>query len=136
MSLDSLKENKTWDLVEPSHDKKLVSNRWVLRIKKNPDGSVDCNKARLVARGFDQVVLTSKTFSPVVRFDSIRVLITISVVAQKSLYMQQFDIKTAFLYGELQGEVFMSQPLGFSDGTDRVCKLNASVYGLKQAHEV
>jgi hypothetical protein len=75
--------------------------------------------------GYDQ------TFSPVVRNTTIRTLL--SVAASEKMHLMQFDVSTAFMYGNLQEEIYMKQPEGFSDGTAKVCKLNKSLYGLKQA---
>jgi hypothetical protein len=90
-------------------------------------------KARLVAKGYSQKadIDYTETFSPVIRFDTIRVML--SVAAKEKLHLAQFDIKTAFLYGELEETIYMRQPEGFEDGTARVCKLNKSLYGLKQS---
>ena len=87
-------------------------------------------KARLVARGFKTTsgVNYLETFT---RFDSVRIIL--SVAASKNLHLRQFDVKTAFLYEDLEENIFMEQPLGFEDGNPKVCKLNRSHYGLKQA---
>lgn len=87
----------------------------------------------MVARGFNQEygVDYDETFSPVVRFTSIRLIL--SIAAQQNFKVKQFYIKTAFLYGELEEEVFMKQPVGFDDGSGKVCRLIKSIYGLKQA---
>ena len=87
----------------------------------------------MVARGFTQEYGFDyeETFSPVVRFSSIRIML--AVAAQRKMRLKQFDVKTAFLNGDLKEEIFMKQPIGFSDGTDRVCKLQRSLYGLKQS---
>lgn len=131
--IDSLVKSGTWVLVEAPKDQKIVDNRWVFRIKRNPDNSVDRYKARLVARGFSQTygVDYTETFSPVVKFVSIRCLLAIA--AERKMFIKQFDVKTAFLYGELVESVYMKQPIGFTDKTNRVCKLVKSLYGLKQA---
>jgi hypothetical protein len=72
-----------------------------------------------------------QTFSPVARASTIRTLL--SIAASENLSMIQFDVSTAFLYGELEEEIYMNEPQGYEDGTDRVCKLRKSLYGLKQA---
>lgn len=127
----SLIRNNTWQLVEKPPGVKIVDNKWVYKVKRENDTLRF--KARLVARGFTQEygINYYETFSPVVRFTSIRSILAIS--AQKGLLLKQFDVKTAFLHGDLKELVYMRQPIGFEDGTNRICKLNKSLYGLKQA---
>lgn len=129
----SLQQNRTWALVDLPPGKKVIDNRWVFKVKMNTDGSVDRYKARLVIRGFTQEygVDYSETFSPVVKFTSIRTILAIA--AQRNLKLRQFDVKTAFLYGELEEDVYMTQPIGYDNGSGKVCKLLKSLYGLKQA---
>ena len=131
--MSSLEENNVWKLVQLPPDRKAIDNRWVFRIKQSTDGSVDRYKARLVAKGYSQRagIDFDETFSPVARFDTVRSVL--SVAATESMYLAQFDVKTAFLYGTLEEEIYMKQPEGFDDGTDRVCKLERSLYGLKQS---
>lgn len=131
--MQSLQENQTWKLVQLPPGKRLVDNRWVLRIKTKADGSVDRFKARLVAKSYMQKPGTDydEIFSPVARFDTVRTII--SVAANERMHLAQFDVKTAFLYGKLEEEVVMKQPDGYDDGTGRVCLLIKSLYGLKQA---
>lgn len=104
----------------------------MFKVKRNPSGEVS-NKARLVVRGFNQKpgVDFQETFSPVVRFDTLRSVL--SVAASENLHLAQFDVKTAFLNGHLFEDIYMTQSEGFSDSTDRVCKLLRSIYGLKQS---
>lgn len=130
---ESLIKNNTWKLVDRPNGQSIVSNRWIFKIKRKSDDSIDRFKARLVARGFTQEygVDYDETFSPVVRFTSIRVILAIA--ANRKMKLRQFDVKTAFLNGELDETVYMEQPVGFNDGTGRVCKLEKSLYGLKQA---
>lgn len=129
----SLIKNKTWTLVDLPAGEKVIDNRWVYKVKINPDESLERFKARLVAKGFTQKygINYTETFSPVVRFTSIRSIL--AVAAKNKMTLKQFDIKTAFLNGELEDNIFMKQPIGFSDGTNKVCKLLKSLYGLKQA---
>lgn len=129
----SLQKNETWLLVDHQVGQKIIDNKWVFKIKENPDGSVDRYKARLVVRGFSQQqgIDYEETFSPVARYGSIRTVLALA--AARKLKIKQFDIKTAFLYGELNEDVFMKQPTGFDDGSNKVCKLRKSLYGLKQA---
>lgn len=128
---DALVKNNTWTLVERPTDQKIVDNKWVYKVKA--ENKNVRYKARLVARGFTQEygVNYFETFSPVVRFTSIRLILALA--AQRKMSIRQFDVKTAFLNGILKERVFMEQPIGFQDGTNRVCQLNKSLYGLKQA---
>lgn len=130
---DSLVQNETWILVEKPVNQRVIDNKWVFKVKKNPDETIERYKARLVGRGFTQEygIDYLETFSPVVRFDSLRAIL--ALVAENGWYMKQFDVKTAFLNGELEEDVYMRQPVGFDDGSGRVCKLQKSLYGLKQA---
>ncbi len=131
--IKSLAENNTWQLVTKPEGRKVIDSKWVYKVKVNTDGTVDKFKARLVAKGYEQKagVDYTETFSPVARYDTIRAVF--SVIASENLHVSQFDVKTAFLYGELQEEIFMRQPDGYDDSTERVCKLNRSLYGLKQS---
>ena len=133
--MDSLHLNDVWDLVKLPKDRKAVGSKWVFKLKVGPDGLVERHKARLVAQGFSQKqgLDYDETFSPVVRFESLRTVIALAV--QNSMKMHQMDVTTAFLNGELQEEVYMKQPEGFvSEGQeDLVCKLKQSIYGLKQS---
>jgi hypothetical protein len=131
--MSSLRENDTWELVNLPPGCKAIENRWVFQIKQLPDGSQGRYKARLVAKGYSQRagIDYSETFCPVARFDTIRSVL--SVAASEKLHIAQFDVKTAFLYGLLDEELYMLQPEGFDDGTNRVCKLKRSLYGLRQS---
>ena len=131
--LESLIENDVFDLVQRPQKRPIVRNRWVLKTKLHPDGSLDKYKARLVAKGFTQRqgVDFEETFSPVVRYESVRMFL--SIVAAENLDLIQFDVKTAFLHGDLEEQIFMEQPEQFEDGTDRVWLLKKGLYGLKQS---
>lgn len=91
------------------------------------------HKARLVAKGFSQRAGIDYTdvYAPVVRYESVRILM--AVTAANKLHLRQFDVKTAFLHGDLDEEIYMDQPAGFDDGSGRVCRLLKGIYGLKQA---
>ena len=131
----SLVENETWELVPPPTDKNIVGSRWVLRIKRGEDGAMGRFKARLVAQSYSQIKGTDydKVFSPVARHTSLRSLLALANA--HDLEIHQMDVKTAFLNGTLDCEIFMSQPEGFVDPKkpDYVCKLKKSIYGLKQS---
>ena len=98
-------------------------------------GNIDRHKARLVAKGFTQRVGIdyTETFSPISKKDSLRIIMTL--VARFDFDLHQMDVKMTFLNGNLEEEVYMIQPEGFSsnEGEHLVCKLNKSIYGLKQA---
>lgn len=130
---ESLVKNNTWVLVNRPENQQIIDNKWVFKIKEKPNGQIERFKARLVARGFTQThgVDYFETFSPVVKFTSVRTILALA--AFQNMQLLQFDIKTAFLNGELNETVFMKQPVGYNDGTDKVCKLVKSLYGLKQA---
>lgn len=131
--LKSLMKNKTWELVNLPPNRHAIKNKWVYRIKTNSDGSISRYKARLVVKGYLQKadIDYGETFSPIARFESIRTLMSIACANNYKIY--QFDIKTAFLYGDLKEIMYMEQPEGYSDGSNKVCKLLKSLYGLKQA---
>ena len=133
--MKSLEENDVWELTELPKGKKSVGSKWVYKAKIGVDGSVKRYKARLVAQGFTQKFGTDydETFCPVVRMESLRALIALSV--QFGLQLHQVDVTTAFLNGELEEEVYMQQPKGFvHEGEEHlVCKLRKSIYGLKQS---
>ena len=115
---------------------KSIGCKWVLKKKLKPDGTIDKYKARLVAKGFKQKenIDFFDTFSPVTRITSIQVLISLAFI--HNLLIHQMDVKTAFLNGELDEEIYMDQPEGFvvHGQEHKVCKLVKSLYGLKQAH--
>lgn len=126
-----LEESSTWKLVDLLTDCKPISNRWVYRIKRNSKGKIDRYKARLVIRGFSQRkgIDYEETFSPVARLDTMRM--NLSIAASERLNLAQFDVKTAFLNSIIKEDIYMEQSQGYEDGTDRVCKLQKSLYGLK-----
>lgn len=129
----SLIENKTWTLVDLPVGRKAIANKWVFKRKIGSDGRIDRYKARLVVKGCSQRegIDYAETFSPVVRYTSIRFLL--AAAAKLELDIDQMDVVTAFLQGDLKEEVYMQQPVGLEDGSARVCRLQKSLYGLKQA---
>jgi hypothetical protein len=134
----SIIKNNVWDIVSRPKDKSMVSSKWIYKIKHAADGSVEKFKARFVARGFTQKegINYEETFSPVVRYTSIQAIISLASVLGWKLH--QMDVKTTFLNGKIEQEVFVEQPDGFvlhNKGT-HVCKLRKALYGLKQAPKV
>ena len=133
--MKSLEENDVWELVQLPEGRKALGSKWVYKVKTDENGSIERYKARLVAQGFSQKYGTDydQTFCPVVRLESFRTLVALSV--QHGLKIHQIDVTTAFLNGELEEEVYMKQPPGFSaEGQENlVCKLKKSIYGLKQS---
>ncbi|KAM1470398.1 hypothetical protein ACFX11_041122 [Malus domestica] len=133
--LQMIEKNGTWELVDRPSDKQVIGVKWVFKTKLNLDGSVQKNKARLVAKGYVQKpgIDYNETFAPVARLDTIRTLIALA--AQRSWKLYQLDVKSAFLNGELQEEVYVDQPEGFvvNGREDKVYKLHKALYGLKQA---
>ncbi|KAK0600749.1 hypothetical protein LWI29_018076 [Acer saccharum] len=131
--MDSMKSNHVWDLVDLPPGRNAIGNKWVLRIKQKADGIVERYKACLVAKGYTQQegIDYEETFSHVVRFASICLIL--AIVAHMDLELHQMDVKTAFLNGELDEEIYMEQPVNFiSKGQERkVCKLKRSIYGSK-----
>ena len=133
--MESLWSNDVWELVEPPSNQRVVGSKWVFKRKVNEDGTIERYKARLVAQGHTQKfgLDYEETFSPVVRFESIRSVAALA--AEHQLKLHQMDVSTAFLHGELAEEVYMRQPEGFIEhGKDNfVCRLKRSIYGLKQS---
>ncbi|CAL2229031.1 unnamed protein product [Prunus armeniaca] len=128
-------KNGTWMLVDKPTEKPVIGVKWVYKIKLNLDGIVLKNKARLVAKGYAQNpgLDYNETYAPVTRLDTIRTLITLA--AQKSWKLYQLDVKSAFLNGVLQEEVYVEQPKGFvvKGKEEKVYNLHKALYGLKQA---
>ena len=131
--MDSLMQNHTWDLVDLPEGKNVVGSRWVFKEKRGADGNIDRYKARLVAQGYSQKqgVDFEETFAPVAKYNSIRTVLAIA--NELNLDVHQMDVKTAFLNGDLDAEIYMKQPEGFINDPTKVCKLRKSIYGLKQA---
>ncbi|KAK2353501.1 putative mitochondrial protein [Trifolium repens] len=133
--LKSIEKNKTWDLCELPSDKKAIGVKWVYKVKQNPEGKVIKYKARLVAKGFlqKQGLDYDEVFSPVARHETIRLVIALACSRRWPLF--HLDVKSAFLNGPLEEDVYVKQPPGFElkGKEDKVLKLNKALYGLKQA---
>nr|CAE04585.2 OSJNBb0006N15.2 [Oryza sativa Japonica Group] len=133
--LENFERNKVWTLVEPASGHNIIGIKWVFKNKQNEDGLIVRNKARLVAQGFTQVegLDFDETFAPVARIEAIRLLLAFA--ASKGFKLYQMDVKSAFLNGFIQEEVYVKQPPGFEnpDFPNHVFKLSKALYGLKQA---
>jgi hypothetical protein len=133
--MESILHNHTWELVDLPPGHKPLGCRWIFKKKLKVDGSVDKYKAKLVIKGYRQKegVDFFDTYSPVTRITSIRMLIAFASI--NNLEIHQMDVKTAFLNGDLDEEIYMEQPEGFvAPGNEKkVCRLVKSLYGLKQA---
>ena len=108
--LDMIEKHQTWELTEKPKDKNVIGVKWVYRTKLNADGSVNKHKARLVVKGYAQMfgVDFSETFSLVARLDTIRLLLALAT--QKDWIIHHMDVKSAFLNGHLEEEIFVEQP--------------------------
>ena len=128
--MQSMYDNQVWTLVDLPEGGKTIGCKWIFKLKA---GGIF--KARLVAKGFRQThgIDYDETFSPVVMLKSIRILLAIAAYYDYEIW--QIDVKTAFLNGNLLEDVYMTQPEGFVDPKhpNKVCKLQRSIYGLKQA---
>lgn len=132
--IQSIVKNGTWELVDLPRGAKAIGLKWVFKLKRNADGSINKYKARLVAKGYVQEygVDFDEVFAPVSRMETIRLLI--SLAATRGWEIHHLDVKTAFLHGELKETVYVTQPEGFIvNGSEaKVYKLKKALYGLRQ----
>ncbi|CAL8097233.1 unnamed protein product [Prunus armeniaca] len=133
--LNQFERNDVWYLVPRPKDSNVIGTKWIFRNKTDEKGQIMRNKTRLVAQGYSQIegLDFDETFAPVARLESVRLLLSIACYLQFKLY--QMDVKSAFLNGVLQKEVYVEQPAGFQDPIhpNHVYRLKKALYGLKQA---
>ena len=132
--LTALELNNTWVISDLPPGKIPIDCKYVYKVKCNSDGTVERLKARLVAKGYTQQegIDYHETFSPVAKMVTVRSLLSIAAV--RGWQLHQFDVNNAFLHGDLEEEIYMQQPPGYNKRRpDQVCKLQKSLYGLKQA---
>eukprot|EP00253_Pinus_taeda_P025598 PITA_25598 len=133
--LEQIERNNIWELVPRPKDKNVIGTKWVFKNKLNENGEVIRNKARLVCKGYAQQeeIDFEETFAPVARLEAIRMFLALSSFQNFKVF--QMDVKSAFLNGDLEEEVYIEQPDGFILGNDPnlVCRLKKAFYGLKQA---
>ena len=126
------RNNDTWELVPRPKEKNVIGTKWVFRNKLNEDGKVTRSKARLVCKGYAQVegIDFEETYAPVARMESIRMIL--AYASSKNIKVYQMDVKSTFLNGELEEDVYIEQPKGFAEKGDDVCRLRKALYGLNQ----
>ncbi|GJR69188.1 retrotransposon protein, putative, ty1-copia subclass [Tanacetum coccineum] len=133
--MQSIKDNQVWILVELPPNGRTVGSKWLFKKKTNMDGNIHTFKARMVAKGYTQTydVDYGETFSPVADIRALRILLAITLFYDYEIW--KMDAKTAFLNVNPSEDVYMVQPEGFVDPKhpNKVCKLQCSIYGLKQA---
>ncbi|CAI7837206.1 unnamed protein product, partial [Closterium sp. NIES-53] len=133
--LEALKERNTWKVVPigVARNKKVLTGKWVFRVKTKADGTIDKFKVRWVIRGFDQEHGRdfTETFAPVSRHTSLR--IPLAVAAMKKKKLRQIDVANAFLYAPVDAETFVELPHCSHGEPNQVCQLQKSLYGIKQA---
>ncbi|CAI7932488.1 unnamed protein product [Closterium sp. NIES-54] len=133
--LKALESRDTWVLVDCAAVKgrRVLSGKWVFRLKTNADGTIERFKERWVVRGYDQRqgIDFDQTFTPVSRHTSVRILLAIA--AAKHLSLWQVDVKNTFLYAQVDATIFVEQLHTYGEGNPRVCQLKKSLYGIKQA---
>jgi hypothetical protein len=132
---DSIVKKSAWEIVPRQVDKSVVGLRWIYKVKQVADGSLEKYKARFLDWGLSQIegIDCDETFSPVARYSSIRSILALS--AHMGWCIHQMDVKTMFLNGIIEEEVYIEKPEGFEtfDRESHVCRLKRALYGLNQA---
>eukprot|EP00253_Pinus_taeda_P012783 PITA_12783 len=133
--LEQIEKNNTWELVPKPKDKNVIGTKWIFKNKLNENGEVIRNKAKLVCKGYAQQegIDFEETFAPVARLEGILMFLALSSFQKFKVF--QMNVKSTFLNGDLEEDVYIEQPDGFILGNDPnlVCKLKKAFYGLKQA---
>jgi hypothetical protein len=133
--LENFERNQVWESVEPPPNCKLIGTKWVWKNKEGENGEVVRNKSRLVAQGYSKKegIDYEESFAPVARLEAFRIILAFSVAKGFKLY--QIDVKSVFLNGFLDEEVFVKQPPGFEsvEFPHKVYRLRKALYGTKQA---
>ena len=119
--LDQLHKMGTWELVDPPKEQVSIGNKWVLTKKYDKQGNLQKFKAQLVAKGYTQMpgMDYTDTYAPVVCLETICTLLALAI--SKDWEIQQRDVKGAYLNGRIKEQIYMKQPNGYDDGTDRLC---------------
>jgi hypothetical protein len=134
LEMEAHHENGTWELVKLPHGRKAIGSKWVFKVKRNPDGTVERYKARLVAKGFGQRpgVDFDETFAPTTKWAALRAILALA--ALEDLELESINISNTYLNGELHNvDVYMQQPDGFAERDSTwVARLLKGLYGLKQ----
>lgn len=133
---ESLNTNRTWDLVPRPSNRKVLRGKWVYKLKRGSLGEILRYKARWVVRGFEQLegLDYHETFASVVKPMTYKAFFAIA--AANDWEIEQMDVKTAFLYGDIDADIYVEQPDYLNDKSTRVCKLKKALYGLKQSPRV
>ncbi|XP_073507724.1 alpha-1,3-mannosyl-glycoprotein 4-beta-N-acetylglucosaminyltransferase C isoform X1 [Phyllobates terribilis] len=133
--IKSMHDSNTWTLTDLPEGRKAIGYKWIFKVKYQTDGTAERYRARLIAKEYSQKYGEDydETFAPVVKHTTIRTLLT--VAAMKQMELRHLDVNTAFLNGDLAEDIYMEQPPGLKDerNPNKVCKLQKSIYGLKQA---
>ncbi|CAI7878217.1 unnamed protein product [Closterium sp. NIES-53] len=133
--LAALEKRETWDLIpiEKTVNKNVLTGKWVFKVKTKADGTYEKHKARWAVRGFDQThgIDCTLTFAPVSRHTSVRLVLC--EAAAKNFPLRQIDVSNAFLYADVDAEIYVEYPHTYPTNPPSVCKLKKSLYGIKQA---
>ena len=124
--ISSLVKNATWEIVDRPIDKEIIDVKWVYKRKND-----NTYKARLVVRGFQQKEYVENVYSPVGKMQTLKILLSYS--CKNKLFIEQMDVETAFLNGDVKSEVYVNVPKGYEVEKNKVCKLRKALYGLRES---